>query len=141
MIQHQIKIREQLSIELMTAPESVDIKSPAHKTLQLIVRLMEKNISDPEFNVETLSSQAGLSRMQIYRLLKNMVGQVPSEFMKNFRLSRAASLLEKGGLNINEISYLVGFNDPKYFSACFKKKYGVSPKDYGGNSPKTVDFM
>ncbi len=139
MILHQKKIREQLSIELMTSPGSIEVKSPADKALQLIVRLIEENISDPEFNVEKLSAQAGISRMQIYRLLKNMVGQVPSEFIKNFRLSRAASLIEKGGLNINEISYMVGFGDSKYFSACFKRKYGISPKEYGRKGKSKPD--
>lgn len=109
------------------------------EALQLIVRLIEENISDPEFNVEKLSAQAGISRMQIYRLLKNMVGQVPSEFIKNFRLARAASLIEKGGLNINEISYMVGFGDSKYFSACFKRKYGISPKEYGRKGKSKPD--
>lgn len=130
LIQLQQKAREKLQMEIMTTPGEIEVKSSSHKILQQIVALLEEHIADPEFNVETLSESLNMSRMQLYRLMKNMLGETPAEFIRNFRLSRAASLLEKKEFNVNEVCYMVGFNDPKYFTSIFKKKYGVLPRNY-----------
>lgn len=133
----QKQAKEQLRIELLASQEKTNIQSPYEKTLKKIVALMKENIADPDFNVETLSEKMELGRMSIYRIMKSTIGQTPSEFIRDFRLSRACVLLEEGKLNVNEISYMVGFNDPKYFSSCFKKRYRVSPSEYGKAHPKS----
>ncbi|MGM9790373.1 MAG: two-component regulator propeller domain-containing protein [Candidatus Cryptobacteroides sp.] len=135
--QTQLKLRSQLSADIMTSPEKIEIVSPAHKTLQSIARAVEKNLSNAEFGVEQLSKEIGLSRMHIYRVLKNMLGETPSEFINDFRLAKAASMLVLKELNVNEIAYMVGFNDPKWFSICFKKKYGQTPTEYSKENSGT----
>lgn len=130
LIQLQKNAREQLRMEMMTAPKDIEVVSSSHKILQQIVALMEEHISDADFNVELLGEALCMSRMQLYRVLKNLLGETPAEFMRNFRLARAASLLEKSELNVNEVCYSTGFNDPKYFTSLFKKKYGELPRDY-----------
>ena len=68
--------------------------------------------------------------MHFYRKVKTITGISSVEFIRNYRLSIAAKLLEQDNYNINEISYNVGFQDVSYFRKCFKKKYGISSTNY-----------
>jgi len=71
-----------------------------------------------------------LSRPQLYRKISSIAGVTVSEFIKEIRLKRAAQLLMQKPSSISEVAYQVGFNDPKYFSKCFKQMFGVSPAQY-----------
>ncbi|NIT55922.1 MAG: helix-turn-helix domain-containing protein [Aliifodinibius sp.] len=71
-----------------------------------------------------------MSRSQFYRKLTALTDQSPLEFMRHIKLKRAASLLEQQAGNISEIAYRVGFNNPAYFAECFRKLFGVSPREY-----------
>lgn len=124
------KVRGQLKLELMTRPQEMTIESSQDKLLARIVSFIEKNMADPEYDVDRLSKDVGLSRMHLYRKLKGIVGQTPSDFIRDFRLIRATDLLKQNALNISEVAYMAGFNNLKYFRICFKKKYGITPSDY-----------
>ena len=71
-----------------------------------------------------------MSRSSFQRKLKALTGLSPVEFIRLTRLKKAAELLSTGNYRINEVSYMVGFNKPSYFSAMFKKQYGILPKDF-----------
>ncbi|MDT4886924.1 TCP pilus virulence regulatory protein [compost metagenome] len=75
-----------------------------------------------------------MSRMQLHRKLKTLLGVSATEFLRNERIKAAAVLVKKGALNISEIAYNVGFNDVSYFSKCFKETWGVTPSDYASNA-------
>ncbi|MDR7208702.1 two-component regulator propeller domain-containing protein [Flavobacterium piscis] len=98
--------------------------------IQKILRFINENISEPELTVELLSSKIFLSRSQLYRKIKTLTGVSVNEFIRNVRLEKAKQLLEQGNnnVNINEISYKVGFTSPSYFAKCYKIKYGHLPK-------------
>lgn len=98
--------------------------------MQQIVSIIEKNYSDPEFNVEKLVELSTYSRTVLYNKLKGLTGLSPVDFLRNMRLKIAAEILEKSDRNVSETAYLVGFNDVKYFSKCFKEIYGMTPKEY-----------
>ena len=72
-----------------------------------------------------------MSRTQLYRKLKALVGQSANQFIRTYRLKRAAQLLQDSDMTVSEITYTVGFNDLQYFRDCFKKQFGVTPSDYG----------
>ena len=74
-----------------------------------------------------------MSRMQLHRKLKSLLGVTSTEFLRNERLKVAAELLKKGNGNISEIAYGVGFNDVSYFSKCFKEMYRYTPTEYSEN--------
>jgi signal transduction histidine kinase/DNA-binding response OmpR family regulator len=88
---------------------------------------VQTQMSDPELNVETLSNDMGLSRVQLYRKVKALTGSSPVELIRIARLKRAERLLKSDGKTIAEISYEVGFSSPSYFSKCYKDYFGVLP--------------
>lgn len=96
------------------------------KATQLII----DHLSDPEFDVEDLEKGLDMSKMQLYRKLKNLTSLAGNEFIRSIRLQQAKVLLEAGSLNISEVAYQVGFNDPAYFTRAFKKQYGRTPKSF-----------
>jgi signal transduction histidine kinase/ligand-binding sensor domain-containing protein/DNA-binding response OmpR family regulator len=100
------------------------------KATQLII----DHLSDPEFDVEDLEKGLDMSKMQLYRKLKNLTSLAGNEFIRSIRLQQAKVLLEAGSLNISEVAYQVGFNDPAYFTRAFKKQYGQTPKSIINNN-------
>jgi AraC-like DNA-binding protein len=79
-----------------------------------------------------------MSKMQLYRKLKNLTSLAGNEFIRSIRLQQAKILLETAQLNISEIAYQVGFNDPAYFTRAFKKQYGRTPKSFINNNHETI---
>jgi len=89
-----------------------------------------KNIDDPKFSVEELAEKLGVSRVQLYRKVKAILGISISDHINNIKLEKAVDLLKSSGQNISEIAYALGFSSPNYFSTAFKNKFGVSPKEF-----------
>ena len=94
--------------------------------------MVEKNLSNIEYGVDALSSDLCMSRMNLYRKLRSLTNQSPTDFIRDIRLERAVMLLETTSYSMNEVSDLVGFSYPSYFTKCFKDKYGKSPKEWRG---------
>ena len=93
-------------------------------------QIIEKNLKHANFNVEDLAQQMGISRVQLYRKVKAIMGISISDYINSQRLSKAKSLLQETNLNISEIAYEVGYASPGYFSTSFKNKYGTTPKKF-----------
>lgn len=111
-------------------PKNMVISNADDKFVKKVVALIEENIADPSYNVNDLCLGLGLSRIQLYRKLKKMVGQSANELIRSIKLKRAAQLLKQQKLTIAEITYQVGFNDLQYFRKCFKKHFGMNPSEY-----------
>jgi len=94
--------------------------------------LVEKNIAITDYSVETMSRDMGMRRTLIYKKILASTRKPPLEFIRSLRLKRAALLLTKSQMNVSEIAFQVGFNDPKYFSKHFKNEFGVLPSKYIG---------
>lgn len=88
------------------------------------------HLDEVDFDVEHLEQAMDMSKMQLYRKLKMLTSLAGNEFIRSIRLQQARLLLEKGQLNVSEIAYQVGFNDPAYFTRAFKKQYGFAPKTF-----------
>lgn len=83
-----------------------------------------------DFNVEVLCKKVGVSRAQLHRKMKELIGITTSEFLRNIRLEKAVELLKEGKINVTQVAYSVGFNNQTHFSTVFKSHYGVSPTEY-----------
>nr|MBX2841139.1 response regulator [Flammeovirgaceae bacterium] len=97
--------------------------------LDSLVKIVNQNLTNSQFGVEFLCKEVGISRPQLYRKLQALSGQSVNEFIRNIRLKKAAELLQKGH-RVSDTAYDVGFNDLQYFSRCFRKKYGMPPKQF-----------
>jgi len=93
-------------------------------------RLIRQNISNSDFNIDNMASEMGLSRSAFYKKVKSLTGFAPVDLIKEFRLSHAAELLQTTNHSITEVAYRSGFKDPGYFGKCFRKRYGMSPREY-----------
>jgi signal transduction histidine kinase/DNA-binding response OmpR family regulator/streptogramin lyase len=98
-----------------------------------IRNILEENISDPEFNVQGLSSQMNISTTQLYRKLKILTGFSPVEFIRVIKLQKAYNLLNSRNNTVKEVCYLSGFNNLSYFIKCFKEHFGVTPANFRDN--------
>lgn len=110
-------------------PKDLHLISLDEKFMQRVLDALEKNMSNPDYGVEELSSQIGMVRVTLYRKLKSITGQTPVVFIRTLRLKRAAQHL-KAGESITNVADLVGFSDAQYFRKCFKEMYGINPKTY-----------
>ncbi|WP_297089341.1 two-component regulator propeller domain-containing protein [uncultured Draconibacterium sp.] len=98
--------------------------------LNKVIALIEENIDNSSFDIDSFCKNLGISSSQLYRKIKSITGVSPNEFIRTFRLRKAAELILESKLSISEIAYKVGFNDALYFSKCFKKQFGTSPSKY-----------
>jgi len=117
------RLRERFSREVTLQPKNMAITSADEKFLERILAIIEANYMEPTFNADYIEKEAGLSRTQLYRKLKALSDQAPGEFLRNFRLQKAAMFLESGQGNITEVAYGVGFNSLAYFTRCFHNVY------------------
>jgi AraC-like DNA-binding protein len=92
--------------------------------------IITRNVENPKFSVEDLADKLGVSRVQLYRKVKAIIGINISDHINNVKLEKAAELLKSNNMNISEIAYSLGFSSPNYFSTAFKNKFGISPKEY-----------
>jgi len=113
----------------VVGPE-LEIESADEKLLQEIVSYLETNITNPQLSVEALSKQAGMSRSTLYSKLLQLTGETPVEYIRSFRLEKAAALMEKSNMTIAEIAYQVGFTTPNYFARAFKSKFNMLPSEF-----------
>ncbi|TKG92479.1 hybrid sensor histidine kinase/response regulator [Puteibacter caeruleilacunae] len=91
--------------------------------------ILKENLDNPDFDVNHLVKELAISRSLLHMKLKNIAGQSAGEFIRGYKLNKAAELLRQG-YNVSESAYRTGFGDPRYFSTCFKKHFGISPSKY-----------
>lgn len=116
--------------ELNGKIQAEEIQSNDDTLMERITQAVSTHLNNPEFNVEMLSQEVGMSRTQLHRRMKELTGISPSDFIRNIRLRQAATLLKSKTLTITQIAYTVGFTSQTHFSSSFKKMYGMSPKEY-----------
>lgn len=103
-------------------------KAKSKPFMEKVIHILEQNYKNSEFGVTELCEAMNMSRPLLSKRLNEEAGLPTTQFIRNYRLNIAHQLLqESGGRNITEIAYSVGFNDPKYFTRCFTKLYGMSP--------------
>jgi signal transduction histidine kinase/ligand-binding sensor domain-containing protein/AraC-like DNA-binding protein len=92
--------------------------------------IVEKHLNDKTFVVDLLAAGLGISTSSLYRKLKVLTNQSPTEFIRYIRLKKAIRLMNEGNSNVDEIGFAVGFNSHSYFASSFKKQFGKTPSDY-----------
>jgi len=98
--------------------------------MEKIMQVIDSRISDPALTAEDLSREIGMSRVHLFRRMKKITGQPPSDFIRKIRLQKAAQLLDSNTGFIKEIAFDVGFTSLSYFSRCFHDFYGIKPSEF-----------
>ena len=130
------QFRQKMNIE----PSEITITPLDEQFIKKAIALVEKNISDSEFSVETMAAEVGMARTTLYKKLMAITGQGPAEFIRTIRIKRGRALLETSQMQITEIAYAVGFTTVKSFTMNFKAIYGITPSEFlhsdGRKQPK-----
>ena len=92
--------------------------------------ILANNFSEPEFSIITLSEKLNVSRSQLFRKFKSVTGKSPSDFIRVVRLKKAAEIILRDDLGVNEVACEVGFNSHSHFISSFKNYFGEKPKEY-----------
>lgn len=146
LLSQRAKLQELYRSSLMTdadtvtsdAPEATKTVEPKlpemtnidRKFMDKLMELMEKNMDNGNLVVDDFVRDLAVSRSVLFKKLKMLTGFSPIEFIKEMRIKRAAQLIETGEFNMSQISYMIGINDPRYFSKCFKQKFNMTPTEY-----------
>jgi signal transduction histidine kinase/CheY-like chemotaxis protein/AraC-like DNA-binding protein len=133
LIIQRILLKDLFTKELRLEPTAVSISSADAVFIQKLIGIIEKNIDNPDLDIAFFASAIGISRSQLHRKVIALTGQAATNFIRIIRIRRAAQLMSQKTGNISEIMYSVGFNNPSYFSKCFKEIYNMTPTDFMNN--------
>ncbi len=139
-IQNLIDLRRQLQLKIqrkkMLLPQEIEVSSMDKEFLTEITNLLEKNLSDPNFHLEQLCTALYMSRSTLFRKIQALTGETPNQFIRTFRLQRAAQLLRDRFGNVSEVALEVGFQNFAYFAKLFKEKFHQLPSTYQSQHTK-----
>lgn len=134
-INNLLKGRELLINNYKTSDDSVQLTSITYTSIdeefiKKAIKFVEENMSNEDLTFDMLVSEMNVSKSTLYRKIKSLTGMTTSDFIKDIRLKAACKIMKEKPVNITEVAYLVGFGQPKYFTYCFKKKFGILPSEY-----------
>lgn len=123
-------LREKYSKTVFLEPRHIVVSSLDEQFLQKVNNLLEDHHPDAGFGVPQMQEALAMSKTQLHRKMKALTGYPPGEFLRNYRLKRAAQILVQKGDIVTQAAYAVGFNNLSWFSKCFRELYGVAPSEY-----------
>jgi signal transduction histidine kinase/ligand-binding sensor domain-containing protein/DNA-binding response OmpR family regulator len=135
LIEQRKRLREKFGKEINVKAETLSSNVVDKEFVQKIIDIIEKNLGNENFSSETLAEQLFVSRSQLNRKLQAVIGQGPGEFIRSYKLKRAAQMILENRLNITQIAYEVGFGSPAQFTRSFKKYFNCLPSEFINNLP------
>lgn len=127
---NRARLKEHFTAELPTGLNTQTISKPDRKFVSEFSALVESNLSNEEFNVESICKSMGISRVQLYRKVKGLMDINVNDYILNTRLKKAKYLLKHEDCTIGEVASKTGFSSSAYFSSVFKSKEGITPKEF-----------
>ena len=133
-LQLRERIHQSFAENMSTSQLEIADNSPDKYLLEKMMKIVQLRYTDPLFNVSVFIEELGVSRSLLHKKLQSLVGQSAGRFIRNYRLNKAKEIISiYPAMNISEVAYSVGFNDPKYFTRCFTRRYGMAPSVYSLN--------
>lgn len=134
-IKNLLKKRENIAKEfknhLVFEMKEMEFTDLDREFIQKAIDCVNRHIEDSNFDQQQFSDEMNISKSTLYNKLKNLTGLHTSAFITNIRMKTACQIMDQNpNIRISELAYAVGFNDPKYFSACFKKEFNIRPSEY-----------
>lgn len=118
---------QQLPSDQIDTPES---KSPDERLLERVIKVVNAHLNDPGLTTDLIAKEVGLSRVHLYRKLKELTNQSARDYVRNIRLTKAAELLSSKKMAVSEVANLVGFSNANNFATSFRELFGVTPTQY-----------
>nr|WP_299339227.1 tetratricopeptide repeat protein [Allomuricauda sp.] len=123
------RIRDYHQSQFLTNPKAEAISSSNDRFLQQIGLIIAKNLDNSEFTVDEFATEMSMSRVQLYRKMKAIIGYSTSDFIRQYRLKKAYEYLQNQKGTVSEIAYDVGFSNLSYFTKAFKEVYDCKPSE------------
>ncbi len=138
LIELRRQLQERYQRRMMLQPEEIMVSSVDQEFMKELQGVVEKKLSDPEFNVRHLREKLIMSRATLYRKVRALTGESPQEFIRSYRLKRGAQLLRDNYGNVGQVAFEVGFSSSAYFTQRFKEKFHQLPSEYqqAGDEPE-----
>ncbi|ASB47666.1 hybrid sensor histidine kinase/response regulator transcription factor [Alkalitalea saponilacus] len=130
LLSSQKAFKMRFSKKMVLEPTEESITPMDEKFLKKLIEVTEQNMADPMFDVTTLIDEMHMSHSIILKKVRALTGLSLVEFIRSMRIKRAAQIFRQDKLSVSEVSFMVGFSDPKYFSRCFSKEMGMKPTDF-----------
>ena len=130
LLSNQDKLRQAFTSSPFVKAKTIALSKADEEFLDKLTETIQKNISEPDFNIDVLAEKMFMSRSSLHRKIKGIAQITPNEFIQLERLKTAARLIQSKEYRINEVCYLVGFSSPSYFAKCFQKQFGTLPKNF-----------
>jgi len=140
LLQNRRKLREYFQSQIKTnvfhknissiQPREIEFENIDEKFIMKILQIIEMHMVEADFGVEYLSREIGMEASTLYKKMMALIEMPPGEFIRDIRLKRASHLLTQKHLSISDISFMIGYDEPKYFSKIFKKHYGTTPTEF-----------
>ena len=138
-IENRKRIQEEFSSQIETVekkPDDVEL-SADELFLKKAYECVNNHLEDSDYGRDSLAADIGVSASSLYNKLRTLTGLSINNFIRDIRLKEAMNIIQKNpDTRISELAYKVGFKDPKYFSTCFKKAFGILPREYAENLTK-----
>lgn len=122
--------RHQFAQSTNITPEKITTNKEEQLLVEQLLKAIAEHIDDSDYTIDVLAGDVAMSRSSLYKKMQTMLGITPNEFLRNVRLKHAAKLLAETDTPVNQVSLMVGFQTPRYFSQCFKQLFGVFPTEY-----------
>jgi two-component system, sensor histidine kinase ChiS len=129
LIENRQKLREKFSSSAIIKPGEISVTPRDRVFMEKLVKVIEDNISNEKYSIEDLSHDVGMSQSQLHRKLKAVVNQTTNHFVRSIKMHRAKELLERDAGTIAEVAYMVGYDDPGYFTKSYKAFFGQLPSE------------
>ena len=133
LLKNRAVLREHYTSELPTESRSQSSNKIDRKFINEFTAIVEANISNEDFSVDDIGKEIGISRVQLYRKVKALIGYNVNDYILTVRLQKAKFLLANEDLTISEVAFKVGFASQAYFSTVFKSKFSITPSEYKEN--------
>jgi YesN/AraC family two-component response regulator len=124
------RTEEFINRRLLMNAQHVEVDSKDDKLLKEVVAYTHEHMTNPRISARDISYAVGVSHSNLYRRIKSITGQSLNEFVRFIRLQKAENLLSSGKLSVSEVMFQVGFTNHSYFSKCFKKEFGMNPREW-----------
>lgn len=131
-VKYQIRLKNDIYIQnkLAEYQRKFNAEQQDKEFVEKVRQIVKENLTNPDFEIEMIAQQLGMSRTVFFKKTKAVMGCSPSDMVKNYKLSYAVELLKNSDLSITDVAYRCGFTDVGYFGKCFRKKYGMSAREF-----------